>query len=282
MSLPSYSSIPNCCICGSLLIHPEGKKFTKDGHENHQTDCCHRFICGKCIDGNSRFLTYCPFCQTSSSSPNASYTALPPSYSQSAPSHSTVSPIQAPEDGLPPPYEHPQPSIHLDKLGVGVIHHLRPEDTISSLSLQYNTPPFILRSSNALFSDNLLPARRTLFIPHSDFYQGPSLCPYPHEDPETYLRKTKVKRFQLRTKCVEYQLAEWYLIESEWDEEEAVRKWESDEEWEKEHPLPLGLKEGKRGSRRKGTFSAIADEKGVAEEKVRKKVRRLALRNFGH
>lgn len=175
-----------------------------------------------------------------------------------------------------------------------------------SLSLLYHTPAPLIRSHNLLFSDHLLPALRTISIPHTSYHQEASnstslgdaalvsFSAYPYDDPQTASRKDKTKRFQLKTKCVEVKLAQWYLQESDWDEDEAVRRWGEDEEWEKRNPLPLGIKSGKRGSKRRVWGMSVAESDGLKEvlgevleeekqreEKERKRRRRWDLVGLG-
>ena len=45
---------------------------------------------------------------------------------------------------------------------------------------------------------------------------------------------------------------QWYLQESNWDENEAIRRWKEDEEWECRNPLPSDVQRRKRGSKRRG------------------------------
>lgn len=157
------------------------------------------------------------------------------------------------------------------------VHHLHPTDTLTSISLSYSVPISILRSHNALFSESLLAARRTILIPGSH-YQGPSLSATPVESEEERVWKGRLRRFMVRSKCARYEVAEVYLkgalgsVEkqassrtlrddqdvAEDDEnrsqdevlEEAVRRWEEDERWERDHPFEKG-KTGKDTKKRR-------------------------------
>lgn len=238
---PSYAStnIPTCCTCACFLLSEVEKSapnLSKTEHANRQLECCRRFICGRCIDLNPRFAHYCPFCQTS--------TKLESSFSQLPPSYSPPEPL---EPGLvasssnctdPPPYQ----SVVLETIvdSKGVIHYLRSTDSVLSLSLLYNIPPSILRSANGLFADNLLSARRWIFIPFSASFPPGSLSQSPHPvNPDEEDSKTRLKRFQLQTKCVDYKMAQWYLSQAGGSEKRAVEMWRDDEAWEKSHPNVL-------------------------------------------
>lgn len=237
-----------CCTCASILSPPsydyaDEKKSSRSSEPPRQLPCCRRFICADCMRRNPRFEQYCPFCQISSE-PSALPQGLrdPPGYS--SPSSSPKrKPVELKEDE-PPAYS----SLNSDHTNDqdDVIHNLRPDDSIASLSLAYNVPVSVLRSHNTLFSDHLLSARRTIAIP-SSHYRGPSLSSEPVESEEEIERKSRIRRFMMQTKCHEYNLAELYLKNSGENLEKAVRNWEDDERWEKENPM-------KKKEKRKGNF----------------------------
>ncbi len=70
------------------------------------------------------------------------------------------------------------------------------------------------------------------------------------EEAET--RKAKLKRFQLRTKCVDVTMAEVYLKDAGWDERVAEERWWEDERWSREHPL-------KGEQRKRGAVGVLFD-----------------------
>lgn len=100
---------------------------------------------------------------------------------------------------------------------------------MASLSLHYNVPLPVLRAHNRLFSDPLLSARQAITIP-AGYYGGASVSPAAEEGSD---RKALVKRFQLRTKCVDAKMAEAYIdaAEGEGGFEEAVKQFCEDEGW---------------------------------------------------
>ena len=63
-------------------------------------------------------------------------------------------------------------------------------------------PAAILRRANALFSDHLLVARRTIVIP-GEHYGGASLSPRPPGGEEEEARKGKIRRLMVRCKVAE-------------------------------------------------------------------------------
>ncbi|KAM7215704.1 hypothetical protein V8F06_008898, partial [Rhypophila decipiens] len=198
-----------CCTCATLLsqtprVAPSSSSSEKQRPlpDNRPLDCCGRVICGSCIHKNPRFDTYCPYCQTSSSSTPASFTPRevvkePPSYEDIS-STKPPSPVGGPGNDEPPPYtteivaaETTNPDTKLlppsyDLINADqknktsssssdqdeenedepILHFLNhPNDTIQSLSLRYSIPAQTLRSFNRLSSDHLLLARQTILIP---------------------------------------------------------------------------------------------------------------------
>lgn len=245
-----------CCTCQRLLPSPSSTTVWSEHSEKPQIiydrtlPCCGRIICAQCIADNDRFATYCPFCQISSQP-----SALPAEGLREPPSYKEDDKIPAVEEkqqileGQPPSYD----AVEREEQGKkreDVLHHLHhPRDTIPSLSLSYNVPPSVLRSYNNLTSDNLLLARHTILIPASH-YSGPSLSTTPQVDAEEDERRKKIRRFMLKCKVSEYDVAVLYLEQAGWDEQKAKEAWEEDERWEKEHPLhpkvgPDGRDKGK-------------------------------------
>lgn len=158
----------------------------------------------------------------------------------------------------PPAYsEAPTGSGRRGGEGEDVTHHLRPEDTVQSISLAYGVPLQVLRTHNGLYSDHLLSARYTLLIPASH-YQGPSLSAEPVESEEERERKARLRRFMMRTKCTDYGMSEVYLRDAKDDLEKAVAKWEDDEKWERENPM----KKSNGSSRRRGVGGGLTGQLG--------------------
>lgn len=115
------------------------------------------------------------------------------------------------------------------------LHH--PDDTISSLSLRYGVPANSLRRANNLHADHLLLARRTIIIPGQYYKGGVSLSPRPVEGEEEELRKAKIRRWMVACKVHEYDIAELYLKQADYDLDAAVEAYLADEEWERRHPV---------------------------------------------
>lgn len=238
----------SCCTCASLLSPPsydysDEKKSSRPSEPPRRLPCCGRSVCANCMQRNPRFEAYCPFCQISSE-PSSLPQGLrdPPAYT-SPNSSPKQKPIQL-KDDEPPAY------ASLDQgtsnQSEGVIHHLRPDDSISSLSLAYHVPASVLKSHNTLFSDHLLSARKTITIP-SSHYRGPSLSADPVENEEETERKSRIRKFMMQTKCHDYNMAQLYLRNGNEDIERAVKNWEDDERWERENPL-MKKGKGKSGS----------------------------------
>lgn len=124
-----------------------------------------------------------------------------------------------------------------------VLHFVRPSDTVPSLSILYGVLPAVIRHHNRLFSDHLLLARQTIVIPGS-YYRGPSFSATPVGGEEEETKKSKLKRFQIRTKCVDLKMAEFYLEDARWSEKLAEQTWWKDEHWvrSREGALQSGTK----------------------------------------
>ena len=90
------------------------------------------------------------------------------------------------------------------KLSGDVLHFIDSRrDTLASLSFQYGTPVDALRRANAIWSDNLLHARRTLIIPGEFYRAGISLSPRPVDGEEEEIRKSKVRRWMVACRVSE-------------------------------------------------------------------------------
>ncbi|KAK6539960.1 hypothetical protein TWF694_008794 [Orbilia ellipsospora] len=200
------------------LDYGDGKGRLEKPSPHYQSDCCGRYVCALCAQKNPRFIKYCPFCPikhsrstTDVNDTTLSDPTLPPPYSPTA--------STATATDLPPAYSTSLPPL---------LHHLHPSDSITTLSLRYSIPPSVLRSHNRLYADSLLSGRSYILIPR-EYYSGPSLSPNPVQSVE----ESTLKRFQVWTKCVEYDIAKIYLEESGWDFDKAVERWEADESWER-------------------------------------------------
>ena len=91
------------------------------------------------------------------------------------------------------------------------------------LSLLYKVPMEDIRKKNNLHgNDNLIYARHFLIIPG---YKGESLNGKPGDNEETEMRKVALKRFQLLSKCVDYDMARIYMETSKWNIEDVLNTW---------------------------------------------------------
>jgi len=264
-----------CCTCASLLskISPQyDTKTEKPVAQDRRLQCCGRVICGRCIADNSRFATYCPFCQVSTV-PSLIPQGLrdPPAYSAPPSPRSTHATLaHSPDSDAPPSYaslSHSVSQVGDTKPTSGsspapdVLHFLSPDDTLQSLSLAYSTPIPVLRSINNLFADHLLAARRTILVPGQYYKGGVSLSPRPIEGEEEELRRSKVRKWMVGCKVAEYDIALLYLQQADYNLEAAITAYKADEKWEKEHPMNSNMK-GKQAQgpsrRRIGGFGISA------------------------
>lgn len=104
-----------------------------------------------------------------------------------------------------PPLDDRPSSLEKDKPETkrpDILHFVEPTDSVSSVAIRYGVPAAILRRANALFSDHLLTARRTMVIP-GEHYGGASLSPRPPGGEEEEVRKGKIRRLMVRCKVAE-------------------------------------------------------------------------------
>ncbi|KAI1857612.1 uncharacterized protein JN550_013124 [Neoarthrinium moseri] len=230
-----------CCTCATLLSQVPRYRGEKPLPDDRPLECCPRVICGNCIHDNSRFSTYCPYCQISSTP-----SALPPGLKEPPSYHSIAESSKFPR--APPPYSASAPkcadpldekSVPLDEEPAeDVLHFLNHNhDTITSLSLRYGVPAAVLRRTNNITSDHLLLGRRTVIIPGEYYKGGISLSPRPVEGEDEELRKGKIRRFMVACKVSEYDVAVLYLEQADYDLGAAAEAYIADEEWEASHPV---------------------------------------------
>ena len=135
----------------------------------------------------------------------------------------------------PPPYTEGlcytgQPSQRSDaEKSSPCLHYVQPDDTVTSICLAYNVPIDKFRKINRLWADHTIIARNTVWIP--DYY-GPSKSRVPGIEFE---RKAAVKRFQIATKCIDYDHAKLVMEFSNYHFDKAVEMYKDDLAWEKSH-----------------------------------------------
>lgn len=227
------------------ILPPVDEKTEKPAVHDRLLACCGRTICSNCLYRNTRFQTYCPFCQISiEPSPLRQGLNDPPPYTPNSrevwgqssdeelPAYSTLNSLQT------PPEEKSKETPHED-----VLHFLdHTQDTLYSLSLRYGVPIDALRKANNITSGHLLLARRTALIPGEYYKAGVSLNPRPIEGEEEEIRKSKVRKWMVACKVSEYDVALLYLQEAEYNLEQAIDTYRDDELWEKEHPIEASAK----------------------------------------
>ncbi|CAG8624645.1 15228_t:CDS:2, partial [Racocetra persica] len=187
------------------------------------TKCCNKWVCDNCLKENPRFQNYCPLCQKINQNilySNEKYTDEPPSYEEV---------INSTTNNDNPSFLQNIEKNELDGPNLGVIHHIKKEDTLIGISLKYNVKITEIRKENQLFDDNIF-ARKILIIPN---YVGQSLSANPSKED---VRKTLVKRFQLQSKCVDTVEAKYYMEQSNYDINKAVQIYREDILWEIQHP----------------------------------------------
>jgi hypothetical protein len=110
----------------------------------------------------------------------------------------------------------------------------------------------------------LLAARRTVLIPGEFYKGGVSLSPRPLEGEEEEIKKTKLRKFMVRCKVAEYDVALLYLEQADYNLEHAITAYKADEEWEKEHSLEAAkkgkAKDTQSSGRRKWGFGGLTGQ----------------------
>ncbi|KAK3678754.1 hypothetical protein LTR78_001207 [Recurvomyces mirabilis] len=250
-----------CATCASIYDSPLDPASEKPLLPGRHLPCCDRSICSRCLNQNKRYETYCPYCQITTE-PSLLPQGLkdPPAYtSLNEPSVPPPSEKQVEEDEELPAYSshdsRPPPS-EKERQGEpapDVLHFLTPEDSIRSLALAYGVPTNALRKANNVFSDHLIQGRRTVLIPGEYYKGGVSLSPQPPEGEEEEVKRGKVRRWMMACKVADvplrlrYDVALLYLQQADWDLDTAVRAYQDDERWEREHPMEAKqkMKKGK-------------------------------------
>ncbi|CAB4401196.1 unnamed protein product [Rhizophagus irregularis] len=195
------------------------------------TKCCNRWVCDSCLEQNRRYYSYCPFCQEISITySNTSYTDC------SLPTYEEViyNDLNKPNNTLN--YFNEKSDKKLDeKSNYSAIHYVKKDDTLIGLAFSYGVEIADIRKANRLFDNNII-ARSTLIIPN---YVGPSLSEKFSEEEE---KKMLVKRFQIRSKCIDPIEAKFYMEQSNYNIENAAQLYRDDILWEMQHPMKEKVK----------------------------------------
>lgn len=196
-----------CATCASFFGRASDPASEKALLPGRYPECCGRSICSRCLNQNNRYETYCPYCQITTE-PSLLPQGLrdPPAYSSL--DDRTPPPVQpSPQDDELPAYSESQSNQaprekkqpHED-----VLHFLKPDDSLHSLSLAYGVPMHALRKANNVFSDHLIQGRKTVIIPGEYYSGGVSVSPQPLESEEEELKKNKTRRWMMACKVAEY------------------------------------------------------------------------------
>ncbi|GES77457.1 carbohydrate-binding module family 50 protein [Rhizophagus clarus] len=177
------------------------------------TKCCNRWVCDGCLEQNKRYYSYCPFCQEVSIT-----------YRKRSNDTTTYT------DCSLPTYE----EVIYNDLN-NAIHYVKKDDTLIGLAFKYGVEIADIRKANRLFDNNII-ARSTLIIPN---YVGPSLSEKFSEEEE---KKMLVKRFQVRSKCIDPIEAKFYMEHSNYNIENASQLYRDDLLWEMQHPMKEKVK----------------------------------------
>ncbi|KAI0200518.1 hypothetical protein F4808DRAFT_429244 [Astrocystis sublimbata] len=238
------TTVESCCTCATPLDEVARLNESEKPFPDRSLECCPRVICGRCINGNPRFSSYCPYCQISQDKNNVLPPGLkaPPSYASSVGTSKTF-------ELAPPPYSPNPPdrkshdvtnekcAAQDDEPVEDTLHFLNhAHDSINSLSLRYGVPAAALRRANNISSDHLIAGRRTCIIPGQYYKGGVSLSPRPVEGEEEEKRKAKLRRWMVACKVHDYDVALLYLENANYDLQLATDTYFADEEWEKTHP----------------------------------------------
>jgi len=134
-----------------------------------------------------------------------------------------------------------RPQEKLSQAGEDVLHFVdHANDSVNTLAIRYGVPQDALRRKNNIFQDHLLAGRRTILIPGEYYKGGVSLSPRPIEGEEEELRKSKIRKWMVACKVHEYDVAELYLKQADYDLEAAIAAYKEDEEWAEKNPMNKG------------------------------------------
>lgn len=190
----------SCATCAVVFGSPDASISEKAILPGRYLDCCGRQICSRCLNSNKRYETYCAHCQITTA-PSSLPQGLkePPEYSSLS---SETPAVDQGEEPLPAYSLHqavqPPPEKSND-----ILHFLRPDDSVTSLSLAYGVPINILRRINNIFSDHLIQGRKTMLIPGEYCHGKVSLSPQPILGEEDEAKKNKLRRFMVTCKVAE-------------------------------------------------------------------------------
>jgi hypothetical protein len=103
-----------------------------------------------------------------------------------------------------------------------------------------------------------------VLIPGEFYKGGVSLSPRPLEGEEEEVKKTKLRKFMVKCKVAEYDVALLYLEQADYNLEQAIIAYKADEDWEKEHSLEAAKKGKAKASqspgRRKWGFGGLTGQ----------------------
>ncbi|GBB89830.1 hypothetical protein RclHR1_16660007 [Rhizophagus clarus] len=175
------------------------------------TKCCNRWVCDGCLEQNKRYYSYCPFCQEVSityrkrSNDTTTYTDCSlPTYEEVI--YNDLNKLNITFNSF-----NEKSGKKLDeKSNYSAIHYVKKDDTLIGLAFKYGVEIADIRKANRLFDNNII-ARSTLIIPN---YVGPSLSEKFSEEEE---KKMLVKRFQVRSKCIDPIEAKFYMEHSNYN-----------------------------------------------------------------
>lgn len=191
-------SCATCALSFGNMHDPLSEKPLLPGRS---LECCGRSICQRCLNSNKRYENYCPHCQiTTGHSSLPQGLKEPPAYS-SLEHH--LPPSTANEKEELPAYSAHQAVQSPHEKSNDILHFLRPNDTVTSLSLAYAVPINVLRRANNIFSDHLIQGRKTMLIPGEYCQGGVSLSPQPVEGEEEEAKKNKLRRWMMACKVSE-------------------------------------------------------------------------------
>jgi LysM repeat protein len=135
------------------------------------------------------------------------YSLEPPEYSQT---QTETSPLTSADEKVKPKEQ--------------IRHFISPTDTLFGISLKYGISVQDLRKANRLYTDEVC-NRQFLIIPGAE----KSLSDQTVEGKQKIL----IKRFQINTKCGNYDEARSYMIQNDYDLVKAAEQYNEDLEWER-------------------------------------------------
>eukprot|EP01118_Nematostelium_gracile_P014946 TRINITY_DN5909_c0_g1_i1.p1 TRINITY_DN5909_c0_g1~~TRINITY_DN5909_c0_g1_i1.p1 ORF type:complete len:392 (-),score=85.75 TRINITY_DN5909_c0_g1_i1:11-1186(-) len=124
----------------------------------------------------------------------------------------------------PKPIEPQDPNV--------ITHVVQDTDTLTGICLRYNTSPQVVKKFNRMMSDQVI-TRKIIYIPHD----GLTPLPPPPAVSEELRKKRLVNNFMHVHNIKDFEEAQYYLDEGDWDNTKASVLYQQDQKWSENPPI---------------------------------------------